>query len=475
MDRLISVVAVLLTLAPPLALAAPWALTSDGPYQFQMGAGGIVPNLITDGTYKRDDYPWSGATLYMVTYRDQKNSYVADTNYHWTFSLTNPAGQTLGYGSYTYHVATNCFHEDSSGVAVACNVSIPDGQYGFWIFSLAAGTFTQCIPEKTTYAMASTIDGSTAGQWAFEPTIFHAAPPHLAALSDISPYLPARSAGKNLRIHLPEQQAESVDVTGTVYDKTGCWMPIPGAKLTIKNTVVPQSASHVHVTSEGQSGTGDYVDASSQWTSLDSTNSAIEMVTAQDGTFTATYEAGNVGVREKIATEVFDRDDTGSAKSEDFLDIRVPGLIALDTSETTYTIVGSYASTCDKGHNDGKRSATRRSHYVTLNTYKQIQRLNDLWLAEVGEADLCLNDASLEHGGFFDGGSNFTNKCHSSHRRGIDVDVNKVTSGCPENLNTQVSYKGLTLSKWEVLDRIARNKLNAFKAVEASIHYRFSH
>jgi hypothetical protein len=42
---------------------------------------------------------------------------------------------------------------------------------------------------------------------------------------------------------------------------------------------------------------------------------------------------------------------------------------------------------------------------------------------------LSFNDASLEFGGFFDKGTgNRADRCHVSHRKGIDVDINSIDS-----------------------------------------------
>ncbi len=81
--------------------------------------------------------------------------------------------------------------------------------------------------------------------------------------------------------------------------------------------------------------------------------------------------------------------------------------------------------------------------YVTPEMGVRLTTLNDYYRLWTGN-HLSFNDASLPYGGFFGnaGGGGLDSRCHYSHRRGIDIDVNSEDWSGEYNLRTQIVERG---------------------------------
>lgn len=421
-----------------------------------------------------------GVSFTIETYRSSTSVANPDNGDTWSTEIRDQeTGQTIGEFSMSYDAASDCLVW--RGGTVVCGLYIPEGQSqwrGFWID--VRFTF-QCLPTQP-YRLFALFQGGALGDspWDFAPTPFRIGTPTIDPIAEIRPYIPASPLASGTAPAIPEG---TTTVRVRVRDSLGCGVPIPNAPVRLANSVVPGSGGHVHFARETEPGTGAYIESTPPWSSIDESRVSILAKTDAAGILQARYRAGIYGVEEAVSATATDPNNSTlvrDAEPRRFF-IRLPGLVALDTSGMTYKLRGSYASDCDQGHNDAQ--TLRRSHYVTPSTYEMVQRLNDRWLAEGGD-NLCLNDASLPFGGFFDNGGstrgtkeqepNKDTRRHVSHRRGIDIDVNvRANAPCTEDLDQLMTVRGKEVTKRERLDEIAQQEFGLMKAREEPIHYRF--
>ncbi|MCP4393909.1 MAG: hypothetical protein GY804_06530, partial [Alphaproteobacteria bacterium] len=245
----------------------------------------------------------------------------------------------------------------------------------------------------------------------------------------------------------------------TVMDSGGCGIPFPDIPVTLTTELVSFSGSHLHF-SAPEAGKGTFSTGTNTTT----------VITDPFGQATADYTAGVWGVDEEL-TATLTEPVTNEVKSvvENY-SIKIDELRELSTNGP-YILKGGKGTrtNCDITHNIDK--STRLGHYVTLFTKAKIWELNALYSSHTGN-NLCVNDASLQNGGYFDNGAGGT--CHGSHRQGIDVDINtEAELTCLENLKTEyVTYRGNSMTKAKALDRMAAS-IGGFKVIEDSLHYRF--
>lgn len=299
------------------------------------------------------------------------------------------------------------------------------------------GTFySRCLDTKQHFIR--TTHGNSLDD-SFVPTQFTPGAPTINPLGDVTPEVPDsyHSSG-----NIPGHAAGTVELTVEIKDNEGCDKPLPDVPVDLKNTIVSQSGSHLHFSGADLPGTGTYIAATPTWSSISFDKTRIAAQTDENGLLKASYLAGEFGVEEQLEATAHNRLNGTTISSSETYAIRVPGLVPLDTSGI-HSLRGSYSTSCDIGHNDSQTA--RRSHYVTPFTKAKIAQLNTNYQAETGNS-LCLNDASLVYGGFFDRGAGGRDeKCHSSHRLGVDIDVNtQPNSPCTENLATEtVSVQGI--------------------------------
>lgn len=385
--------------------------------------------------------------------------YVPEEQENWLYEMINEAGEV---------VASLEFHYSNGGIYAS-----QDDQEPFFLgyitssnFWLEGNFFAPCLEEQQYSIRASHVD-AVAPDIFFEPTAFRPGTPAFAGIAPIKPYLPLNQVPSKFG----GGEAEVATITVTVEDSIGCEKPMEDVTVTFDNTIVPESGGHKHFSSYTKKGTGEYLSGTpSEGVVIADPEYGITITgtTGDDGKFSADYKAGIFGVKERITAVTALGEYTSLAETE--LLIAVPGLIPLDTSGSTYRIVGSFKTSCDKTHND---SATeRRSHYVRPYFRTKIGELNRDFHDATGE-HLCLNDASLPYGGYFDDGEG--GECHISHRAGTDIDVNRTCEGMDMDLTfTIVDEQGQStkpIPKSEYLDLIA-SRLRLFKAKEDPLHYR---
>lgn len=427
------------------------------------------------GTFHRQDNSYiSGYTRVIFS---ERLGYPPVEGEDWTFKIKDPAtnNQTLAYVSFSYSGQCVYVEYDGWGPYTLTCLSDPSLDYVFYFIGTFGGG---CVPTQP-YSLGFNHSEATAPDIGFVPTEFEPGEAIFNPVRTVSPYLPSSNGGKVTQV----TEGTAV-IRITVNDNLGCQVPVQNAEVDLKNTIKSGSGSHKHFSLDTEPGTGKYIESLPVWNTIDTKQINISVSTDEFGVVNAKYKAGLYGVDETITAKTSGiAPYTGGVvkeyKTETNLRIAVQGLVPLDSSSTSYSIRGGYTNACgDKQHNDGQYQ--RRSHYVTSNTYNKIQKLNDLYIAKTGAPDLCLNDASLMYGGFFDNGGSGRAvkgesvkpyKCHVSHRRGIDVDVN-VTS-CLDNLNDTVLVNGVAKPKRLILDKLADDELGAFKVTEEPVHYRF--
>ena len=252
-----------------------------------------------------------------------------------------------------------------------------------------------------------------------------------------------------------------------------CHSGLRDRQATYRARIVPQSGSHKHFVSDAEIGTGKYTNSNPVILSSTDADTAITSTTDADGEFFAVYASGEWGVREKVTVTVTNPETNEGLETTGAFDIRVPDLIPLKHDGSLYLLKGSYSGTCDQQHNDGPTS--RRSHYLKTNVLNSIENVANDYFSRTG-AKLSFNDASLEYGGFFDYGDNAnrTKRCHKSHRRGIDIDINSI-----DGLNRDIwfdFYLGpnkCVILLFEDLERRAIIHGGRRIVEDNSIHYRF--
>lgn len=292
--------------------------------------------------------------------------------------------------------------------------------------------------------------------------------PRITGVSNIKPELVIqRPQSSSTLATAPETFTAQVQIL----DSGGCGIPQENVDVTFTTSIVDSSGSHLHTFEGGDYGTGTFTGNDAY---------SYTMTTGADGRAEATYTAGIFGITETLLVEADGQDRGQTEKAEDF-DIKVNGFVEI-TPQNGLTLLGGN-STCDNTHNDS--SVDRRSHYVTPSTLTQMHSLNHLIQTHplLNGRTLCVNDASLEFGGFFDNGNGTReysrgslNYCHGGHRTGTGFDLN---SGCGQDSTVQggihnatVTINNAPMNIVDIYTDLA-NTLNGERVPEGPIHYEF--
>lgn len=474
--KLIFVLSLLCLMVPAHALSSYTYLL------FQTNSGSLESSLVSmSGSYDRQNYKKTGVSVFINN--ALTSTYNVGVGEFWTWkwyqvedAKGNAVNKLMNSLTVTYNgkVGTCDYQWSNDRGDVFC------GTFNRWWSYVNS----QCWPDGK-YKIEVEHDAIVIGRHNFQPTLFIPETPVITVTSNL--ISPAISASVDSRASsnssLPAVQAGETDVTVKVTDNLNCGELLEGVTVTLTNTIVPDSASHKHFTSMTEAGTGEYISSVPVWTSINPDKNSIDVDTDVNGEVTATYKAGFYGVQETITAEVTDPTDGSVLSAEDTLAIK-KNLVPLDTSGLLYSLRGSFgtSSSCnDQAHND---SATlRRSHYVTPIMRTRVLEMYDRFFIETG-IRLSFNDASLQFGGIFDSGTGGrtdvrSNRCHLTHRQGVDIDVNVGGSaGCPDayNLNCLANTTlglGAKMKRREILNDIVENDMNGHRWREGSLHYRF--
>jgi len=335
----------------------------------------------------------------------------------------------------------------------------------------------------------------------FSPTKQKAGRIRLISVDASSTISPLMDEKFDQRRYLPDglKLLDTVDAGAVTYlarvtDNWLCQDRIPGVKVIVHSETENKILhGHKHF-DDGNPGTGHFTQTEPPVSgeAISIHGSRVEGITDENGEFTFTYTAGTYGVNERLFASITDGVFGNEEVRTAAVRIGVPGLVRLDANPDLL-FYGSFGpdGTCDKEHNDGDglNPGDRRSVYVTQLVRENVEGLNS-WYSALSGHHLCLNDASLRYGGFFDKGNPDLNvpnpppdqtdpfACHESHRRGLDVDINVLGLGhCPENLLNETMPCPIIgtgeYRKIECLEEVATKRYKAFREIEPSLHFRF--
>ncbi|MBN4080643.1 hypothetical protein JYT31_03160 [Beggiatoa alba] len=449
---------------------------------FQTNDGSLESNLVplSGSSYDRQNYSLTGVSVYIVDALTSTYNVGIGESWTWRWVQTEDAeGSSV--------------NQLMSSLILTYNGEVGDceNQWSNDHDQIFCGTFnrwwsfknSQCWPDGK-YKIEVTHDGALVGRENFQPTLFV---PDMEAMSvtpgSISPFIRTSADGNAPRSSLPAVLAGTANIGIQVTDNLGCGEPLEGITVKLENTIASGSASHKHFTDVSEPGTGEYIASDPPWTYISDDKTSVEVMTDIFGEVNATYKAGFYGVQESITAEVTHPTNGETISAEVTLDIKAD-LVPLNTSGLYYTLRGSFgtAGRCnDQAHNDA--ATLRRSHYVTPEMRTRVLEMSDRFYFDTG-IRLSFNDASLEYGGFFDDGTGGrtdvgSNRCHLTHRQGVDIDVNVGSSlGCPHpyNLNCLANVSsgiGAKMTRKEVLNRIVEIDMVGHKWREGPLHYRF--
>ncbi len=276
---------------------------------------------------------------------------------------------------------------------------------------------------------------------------------------------------------LPEHTPGVITAQVQMLDAGGCGFPQAGVDVTLTTTIVQDSNAHLHPFEGGNRGTGTFTG------STGNTAHIFTATTGVDGLVDATYTAGIYGTTERFFVEA-DGQARGNTEYEENFDIKVDGFVEF-LPENGMTITGTGTSNCDTTHNGPVDPAINRlSNWASPAALLKIHALNDKIKnhADLGGRTLCLNDLSLEFGGFFDDGDGtratyvpqVSNYCHGGHRTGTGFDLNSLCGSFPSIKTDTVQYNNAPIEVVE-LYTILVNQLGGDRVNEGPtrVHYEF--
>ena len=440
-----------------------------GIFQYNI-TGGLIP--LTDKIFERDTYNNINAGFRLLNAVDPDGTYNVQAGSTWTWQLykraneyDQPVNALIGEYTLTYHgVVGDCDNMWSTGECVKSSA---------W----ALRWIVPCIDEGR-YSSKILHNGAGIGENEFIPTRFKPTYVSHYSKNSIKPKLKLDSTNS-----FEEKTHVSVIVHGVAGIGGKCSVPIENMIVKISNTITPKSGSHNHFDLDNKIGTGTYVPISVNDVldpDIEATlGTVIEGKTDVNGEFHTDYLAGIYGLEETVTIEAR-REKTllypekiESSSYNYLLDIKVPDLVPLSTSNINYTLLGSYNSTCDRGHNN--TTTDRNSHFLTNMALLGAEGMASLYKLNT-DGILSFNDASLSFGGFFDKGTlNRADRCHVSHRKGIDIDINSIDSkGRDIWFDNFVGINGNYSILFFELERYAKLSGGIRIPERGSIHYRFS-
>ncbi len=458
--------AVIFALSSQAVLANPEISSWSGPYEYKLDSTGHMADSapIDDDVWEKYDYPVVDAELYLVTYWQSDQLYgIPDNGSQWTLSLKDPA-TNRAYDNYTltYNAATNCLVGDDGWEL--CSAIQPRGTIGAKYSLIRIAYAFKCLAVRPWLYTGTTPDGSSQDM-SFAPIRYRVKVSGPSMNSPIQPHIPATGDGA---IHMiwPEVGPETSTVRLLATDDLDCGERLKDVAVDIESRVTG-GAGHAHFT--GDVGTGRFTDAEGHLVDPRSiTATHIQGRTGDDGQIAVYYTAGELGVTETMVAiakqeAVSVKDPESTAVSYETLAIRYPWLAELPTSAADGSYFLSY--TTDGCPHDPQ------AHWLNQGMRAAVMALAGRYLQEYC-APLSLNDGSLPYGGLIDnahsGGRNAS--CHTSHRRGIDVDVNH-----SDALLLTVGYtpEGLAITRQDKLDSWATEMHIPRYPENGSIHYRW--
>jgi len=258
-------------------------LSSQAYAQSYTWFGGVTQSDINDpdygqplvnATYERQNYKLILATQY--AWFDQYQ-YLPTDGENWLFQIIHaPTNYVLGTVEYKYSgtAESGCFYARvNSGPwsSAGCIDFVSSNQYQYWILTFWMTLPMQCAPTDDYQIIAYNNNRSflTVG---FKPTEFEPDYPFIqgGSLVDIKPTLGT-------------EQPDYMSLSVQIEDNLECGMPIKNQPLEVRNTVVPQTGSHLHFTSDSEQGTGKYAVSAPMWDASSDNDTRLQGHTEENG------------------------------------------------------------------------------------------------------------------------------------------------------------------------------------------------
>lgn len=391
----------------------------------QYTSGFASAQLISDQIYDRYKYDMVGGRFDILNYRTYSGDVaVPDDGDTWKLELYQSGGLgPIGITMLIYDASLNCLLVN--GISpLFCNFAVPPGEYGWKYYTVDISWTRKCA--KTTDHSVFAYEPTQSSNWPFRPTRFR--PGFYAVLTPESmrPFLPGDNYSNNRRL-LPVQ-GDTSPIQAFVTDDLGCLRPVVDAEVSFEMRVTPNTGGHAHFSSLFESGTGRFVlrDGSPEPRTTNSTQTKISAQTDPYGHVLAYYKAGEHGTTETLVATaridaVSEKDPAWEVTAEKTVNVKVPGLIEVANNSADHAFI--YGGGCP--HNPEAR-------WMSPEMAAKTGALSS-WYSTTFGAQLSLNDASLQFGGFFDNntekGGGRDARCHGSHRQGIDIDINSIDRG----------------------------------------------
>lgn len=395
--------------------------------------GPTTSYAVLGDTFDRETYEAAGAeALFLGTLWDEDGNYLVAPGSTWTWIWRQeaPFRTTLASVSVEYVGGEDlCW----SGL-----------NYCGPLRSITYTVLAKCFPEEA-HSVELIYNGNSIGTQVFEPTPFEPALQFLNIYEpSIAPTWPAKAG---------DYPAGSTTVGTEVKDSLDCGVVPKDVMVRFQSNVVPGSAGHEHFNSAEEIGTGEWTTSLSgaKWDpeGEHTKKTMVDVpVTHTFGRLAISYKAKEHGVAEKITLTPVRYKDGSLEKFEeqsDLLNIEIPGLERITTADG---VVFAYGGGCPH---------SPPAQFFTPTSYARMSFVAWKYADKTG-AKLSLNDASLPYGGVVDNGDSGggrDNKCHVSHRVGIDIDINNANSVgdlLRDKLKKQVDENGN-----EVLDENGKN------------------
>lgn len=428
---------------------------------------------LQNSIFERDTYNGIGVDVTLSDLISSSGRYNVPVGSTWTWQLyrvENEQGalvnQLITELNSTYQGEVgDCLYQWSTGYCGPVS-----GWKYWWRYSCAS---------EGKYRFKVLFNGSSIGEDDFLPSRFTPEFDYVYVDSTIQPKLTGDNfASKNMPTINEESAAIYTRVVGVAGHEKQCKQSLSDVIVKLTNTIKPGSGSHAHFTDVNELGTGQYVPLKSgDILDPDTSNTnktVIEGETSSTGVFRAEYKAGEFGVKETItmearrdATDVHPERKSKIATTKD-IDIKAPNLVAMPEGSGDGEFYFVYGGSC--AHSPTARWAVpeMKSRLVVLDA---------LYKNKFGSR-LSFNDASLQFGGEFDNKTGKTSsggrdsRCHQSHRRGNDIDLNQVDEGKKNILIETYLSNGVSQIRLQYIKGIAK-ELDLEQVPEAnSIHFR---
>lgn len=376
--------------------------------------------VLSGDRYERQTYDVLGASaIFQGQLFDAEGNYLMPEGDNWRYEIRQLTGTST----------------DGPVTRASATVTYIGGEDNCWSFGVCdtLGSVrimfgAQC-PEEERFDVRLFHNGVLVGSKELRPTRF--VPEFLrffVAPQEIQPQIPAIQDVPS-RVRDPRK----AQISAIIEDDLGCFQRIEDARVRFTNTITASDPDlphgHVHFSDE-DIGTGNYQGvAGFPFELIDDGNAEtatiVQGYTNDRGAFGATYESGELGVTELVTASVLrektdDDPEVGGDDKAEELRIRVPGLVEIDPA--AISAIREDGGGCPK-HDP-------LPDWLTPGSLERLAATTTAYEGVTGRR-LSLNDGSLPFGGVIEneGGGGRTSRCHSSHRIGIDIDLNARDGG----------------------------------------------